>query len=57
MLGRLVQPSGFAGQDASEAIAGALPDGQSSPQLPPFGIAAAQEYYPDEFVHPQAGGV
>jgi homogentisate 1,2-dioxygenase len=42
MLDTLAYLSGFGNEHASEAIAGALPVGQNSPQRPPLGLYAEQ---------------
>ena len=42
MTERLPYLAGFANSFATEAIAGALPVGQNSPQRPPFGLYAEQ---------------
>jgi homogentisate 1,2-dioxygenase len=41
-VGQLAYQSGFGNDFASEAISGALPVGQNSPQKPPFGLYAEQ---------------
>ena len=42
MLDTLAYLSGFGNEYASEAVAGALPIGQNSPQRPPLGLYAEQ---------------
>ena len=41
-MSKLIYQSGFGNEFASEAIAGALPHGQNSPQQPPLGLYAEQ---------------
>ena len=53
MSGRLNYLSGFGNHHATEAVAGALPQGQNSPQRTPFGLYAEQ-YSATAFTAPRA---